>query len=350
VALAKVIRHAGADPNAPRLRVFDTALDAVADVAAGRADVGAITAASPLPELEARRLTAIGISSAARLGGPFTDVPTWTEQGVDCVVGSWRGVSGAEGLDAAQCEFWEHALKAAVATSEWQAALGRNFWTPMVLTGAQITMRKLPQFVLAFVGLLLAAPLAAADEQRQVSRLPPLPQPLDPVLKEMFDRRGAMGGSVINLSLVRGHAPKLAKASEVLAFALRFDAVTPRNLRELAIFRTAEIVGSDYELNQHKPLMKMCGYSDDQIAQVATWQSSKLFDDKERALLGYVEQTAHGGNVDDPTFANLSKFFTPQEIVEITMTIGNYYSTGLFTKALKIEVETDGRLTVAGKC
>jgi hypothetical protein len=30
--------------------------------------------------------------------------------------------------------------------------------------------------------------------------------------------------------------------------------------------------------------------------------------------------------------------------------VGSYYSTGLITKALKVEVETDGRLTVAGKC
>jgi hypothetical protein len=59
---------------------------------------------------------------------------------------------------------------------------------------------------------------------------------------------------------------------------------------------------------------------------------------------------AHGGNVDDATYANLAKFFTPQEIVEISFTVANYYGTGLFTKSLKIEVETDGRLTVAGKC
>ena len=159
-----------------------------------------------------------------------------------------------------------------------------------------------------------------------------------------------MGGSIINLTLTQGHAPKFAKASETTAFTIRFDAVTPRSLRELAIFRTAEIVGSNYELNQHAPMMKMCGFSGEQIAQVATWQSSNLFDDKQRALLSYVEQVAHGGNVDDATFDNFAKFFTPQEIVEITFTVGSYYSTGLFTKALKIEVETDGRLTVAGKC
>ena len=67
-------------------------------------------------------------------------------------------------------------------------------------------------------------------------------------------------------------------------------------------------------------------------------------------MLGYVEQMAHGGDVDDATFAALAKFFTPQEIVEITYTVGSYYANGLLTKALRIETETDGRLTVAGKC
>lgn len=198
--------------------------------------------------------------------------------------------------------------------------------------------------------LLILVPWSAAQEQQQVSLLPPLPQPLDPTLQEMFAKRHAMGGAVINLALTTGHAPKFAKASEGMAFAIRFDTITPRRLIELVIFRTAEIVGSAYEINQHTPLMKLCGYAEPQIAAVAGWRDSKLFDDKQRALLGYVEQMAHGGDVDDPTFAELAKFFSPREIVEITFTVGSYYSTGLLTKALRIEVETDGRLTVAGKC
>jgi alkylhydroperoxidase family enzyme len=212
-------------------------------------------------------------------------------------------------------------------------------------------MRKSSIVCIALLILLTSAgPFPAAEEQQKVSRLPPLPQPLDPAVQEMFDKRRAAGGSIINLTLTQAHAPKFAHASQTAAYTIRFDAVTPRSLRELAIFRTAEIVGSDYELNQHKPMMKMCGFSDEQIGEVASWHNSKLFDDKQRALLGYVEQMAHGGNVDDSTFAALTSFFTPQEIVEITYTVGSYYGTGLFTKALRIEIETDGRLTVTGKC
>jgi putative tricarboxylic transport membrane protein len=143
VALAKLIRHAGADVNAPKLRVFDTALDAVADVVAGHADVGAVTAASAVPEIAAARLRPVGISSAARLPDVYAQAPTWGEQvwgdqSVDCVVGSWRGVSGPAGLRPDQVAFWEGLLSGATKTAEWTADLARHFWTEMYLDGAAL--------------------------------------------------------------------------------------------------------------------------------------------------------------------------------------------------------------------
>jgi alkylhydroperoxidase family enzyme len=202
---------------------------------------------------------------------------------------------------------------------------------------------------LVLVGTVNAQQNVPVEEQK-VSRLPPLPQPLDPILQEMFNKRRAQGGAIINLQLVTGHAPKFVQASSGMAFTIRFNATVPRNLIELTIMRTAQIVGSTYEINQHLPLIRMCGYSDAQIAALPTWQASTLFDDKERSVLGYVEQMTHGGDVDDPTFAALQKNFNSQQIVELTYTIGNYYANGLLTKALRIQVETDGRETVAGKC
>jgi 4-carboxymuconolactone decarboxylase len=211
-------------------------------------------------------------------------------------------------------------------------------------------MRKRNFMCCVLLGLVVAAPFAFAEEQASISRLPPLPQPLDPILQDMFDKRRAMGGAIINLNLTTGHAPKFTRAAGAMALTIRFETSTPRRLIELVIFRTAQIVGSDYELNQHAPMMKMCGYGNEQIAEVADWRRSTFFDDKQRALLGYVEQMANGGNVDDSTFAELSRFFTPQQIIEISYTVGAYYSTGLLTKALKIQLETDGRLTVPGEC
>jgi len=138
IALAKVIRHAGGDVQAPKLRVFDSALDAVADVMAGKADVAVVTAASASRELRSGAMRALALSAPQRAAELYGGTPTWTELGADCIIGSWRGITGARGLSTAQIAFWERVLAAAVATGEWRAELARYYWTPMYLDGARL--------------------------------------------------------------------------------------------------------------------------------------------------------------------------------------------------------------------
>jgi len=159
IALAGVIRHAGADTRAVTIRVFDTALDAVADVVAGNADVGAITAASAVAELAAGRLRTIGVSAPTRLADPYAAVPTWEEQGVDCVVGSWRGATGPAGLSPGQIVFWQSVFAATIKTTEWKCALASHFWTEFHIEGAELRAylqreRGAMRAILAPLGLL----------------------------------------------------------------------------------------------------------------------------------------------------------------------------------------------------
>jgi putative tricarboxylic transport membrane protein len=138
LALARVVRHAGGDVRAPKVRVFDSALDAVADVVAGNADICVVTAASAVKEITAGTMRAVAVSAPQRLAGLYAQTPTWREQSVDCVIGAWRGVSGARGLTLAQVAYWERTLAAAVRTEAWMAELARLYWTPMYLDGASL--------------------------------------------------------------------------------------------------------------------------------------------------------------------------------------------------------------------
>ncbi len=161
VALAKLVKQVGADVNAPAIRVFDTALDAVADVIAGKADVCAVTAASVIAELNAGRVRVLAISAPARLSAPFAQVPTWSEQGADCVIGAWRGVSGPSGLSPAQVRFWESVVTAATKRPCWAEDLKRLSWSPLIQTGAilrEYLARERAEFVavLGELGLLKA--------------------------------------------------------------------------------------------------------------------------------------------------------------------------------------------------
>jgi len=138
IALAKVVRHAGGDVKAPKVRVFDSALDAVADVLAGNADICAVTAASAVRELGAGTMRALAVSAPQRMEGHYAKTPTWVELTVDCVVGAWRGVTGARAITPGQIAFGEETLAAAVKAKAWNEELSRHYWTPMHLDGARL--------------------------------------------------------------------------------------------------------------------------------------------------------------------------------------------------------------------
>jgi putative tricarboxylic transport membrane protein len=136
MALAKITKQADGDVTALRTDVFDSARYAVGHVVEGHADLAVITATSAVPELTSGVLRAIAVSAPARMTGPFAEVPTWGELGIDCVVGTWRGVIGASRITTPQIAFWESALVTAVRGDAWRAELARHHWVDTYLGAA----------------------------------------------------------------------------------------------------------------------------------------------------------------------------------------------------------------------
>jgi putative tricarboxylic transport membrane protein len=75
----------------------------------------------------------IGVTSETRLKG--IDVPTLKEQGVNVVIGNWRGVYGAPGITPDQRKALIDMIVKATKTKAWAESLEKNAWTPAVLTG-----------------------------------------------------------------------------------------------------------------------------------------------------------------------------------------------------------------------
>src|SRR3989475_2185633 len=109
------------------------------------------------------------------------------------------------------------------------------------------TKQSLPVSALVTI---VAAFVIPARAEGPVARVPAVQEnSTDPDLKAMFDNTRNRGGQVINLGLVRGNAPKLARAASAMAYAIRFDTKTPRPPGELAILRTAQRWGGGYGIN-----------------------------------------------------------------------------------------------------
>lgn len=209
--------------------------------------------------------------------------------------------------------------------------------------------------LLGLVGLLALGSFSNAYTQveyTQISRLPALKEPLDEKTKKLLDATRQKGGQIINLHLTYAHAPHIGLANLSMAYALRFESKSPRMLRELAIIRTAQNLEAQYELNQHHSLGLACGLTQAQIDAMPTWHEHLgLFDAREQSLLAYADAVVmHHGEVDDATYAEFAKYFDAQEIVELTMAISAYSSTAFFTKALRTQIEPDGRQAAKGTC
>ena len=139
IALAYLCRHAGTEPGNVDVHVFDSARHAIADVLGRGRGVVAVSAASVIPEIEAGTLRLLAVSAPERLADPFAAVPTWNELGVDCTIGTWRGLVGPPGLSPATLAFWDEATNTAAHGTAWRAALSRHMWSDTYLDAAATT-------------------------------------------------------------------------------------------------------------------------------------------------------------------------------------------------------------------
>jgi alkylhydroperoxidase family enzyme len=200
------------------------------------------------------------------------------------------------------------------------------------------------------LGLTMALPINAADGP--IARLQFDSNSYDAEARAMLDGYRSRG-QPINLNLVSALSPKLAKARAEVTRAIRYESVVPRPLRELTILRTAQLMGGDYEIHQHNVAALSCGYSQAQLDALPDWRASTLFSERERALLAYLDQAVRRkSEVEDKTFADLSRLFSPKEIVEVTLIAAQYMGTSMFTNALHVKIDAPGVLSaiVLGPC
>jgi AhpD family alkylhydroperoxidase len=176
-----------------------------------------------------------------------------------------------------------------------------------------------------------------------MARVPLVPsEPDDPIVQEVFARFAAERRAPIELYRVLAHSPKLLRAYSGLARALRYEAETPRTLRELVILRTAQLTGSEYEWAHHRKMALTAGVPERQIEELERWSESDAFDQGERAALRLAEE-AHEIAVREETLAELSRSFSESETIELVLLVTFYQAVARVLQALGIEVEPDYR-------
>jgi len=159
LAPALIAKTAGGEANRMRVEVFATGTAAADAVIAGRVDVVSATAGTLLSRIQGGQLRPLGMAAPRRLGGPFANVPTWKEQGVDVVLPTWRGVIGPRGMTAEQVKYWEDVFLKLSFNDRWLEELRKQWWDGTYMSSSE-TRKFLDQQLVLLKGALTELGLA----------------------------------------------------------------------------------------------------------------------------------------------------------------------------------------------
>jgi putative tricarboxylic transport membrane protein len=135
IAAAMIAREVGVDPAKINYVAFRGGGEATAAILGGNVTVGGSGYSEFAEYISTGKMKAIAVTSDKRLKG--IDVPTMKEQGINVVLGNWRGVYGAPGITAEQRKALTEMVLKATKSKAWTDALEKNAWTPAVLAGPE---------------------------------------------------------------------------------------------------------------------------------------------------------------------------------------------------------------------
>lgn len=172
-----------------------------------------------------------------------------------------------------------------------------------------------------------------------MTRLPMLPaEPADEVTAAVFETFAREGREPIALYRVLAHSPLMLRAYAGLARGLRYEAQTPRELRELMILRTAQLTGSEYEWAHHRVMAAAAGVPEEKVVALAAWPADDRFDERERTALRCVDEM-HEIALSDEAFAALESTVGAAETIELVMLAAFYQAVARMIQALGLVVE-----------
>lgn len=138
IVVALFMKLIGGNPRDLKVVAFKGSAEAVMALPGGHVDLVTTGAGNASGHVAAGKLRVLGVSSAQRLYGPLSSVPTWREQGVNLHYGSWRALAAPKGVTQEQLAFWGTVLRNVTDSPRWKAELEKNYWSDAFAIGASL--------------------------------------------------------------------------------------------------------------------------------------------------------------------------------------------------------------------
>jgi len=126
-----IARAGGGDPAKVNYIASKGGGDQIAAIVGGHVSVGIAGLGEFAEHIKGGRMRALAVSGPNKIDG----IPTLKEQGIDVVLGNWRGVFGAPAITTAQRDQLIGAIKAGSESAAWKESLTKFGWDGVYLSG-----------------------------------------------------------------------------------------------------------------------------------------------------------------------------------------------------------------------
>ena len=137
------------------------------------------------------------------------------------------------------------------------------------------------------------------------------------------------------------HAPSFLRGFGQLGTAILSQAALDARRRELVILRVGRRSPAPYEWQQHVPIGRACGVTDDDIAALERGDAeAPCFDERDRAILRLTDELLVTPRASDAILAAMRTHFSDRELCEAVLTIGFYMMVARFLETTGVDLET----------
>jgi putative tricarboxylic transport membrane protein len=133
ILVGLMARATGGDATKVNYVAFKGGGEAVAAIIGGHVAAGVSGLSEFSEHIKSGRMRALAVSGDAKEQG----IATLKEQGINVVLGNWRGVFGAPGITTAQRDALVAMVRTATETPAWKESLQKNGWQAWFLPGDQ---------------------------------------------------------------------------------------------------------------------------------------------------------------------------------------------------------------------
>lgn len=178
------------------------------------------------------------------------------------------------------------------------------------------------------------------DSRFARGRLRPIPpEEWDDDLRAFVKRAQPVASPPLNFFRVMAHHPKLLQKWTVFAGRVLGKGILSPRDRELLVLRTVWNCGADYEWVHHSNLAPDHGLDERDIDALQVGPSSEVWDERERWLVQAADDLHSDAMLGEETFAALEQHYSPAELVEIVLLVGNYTLVSFFVRSFGVTLE-----------